>query len=79
MKRLITIEDGSRTIYRYVEDRAPQRSELPRPYVISDIMPETEQCDGKFYTSKREFRRVGVVCELFEGSAEGSHDVARLR
>jgi hypothetical protein len=35
------------------------RSDLPLPYVISDIMEPVEQVDGKFYTSKSEFRRVG--------------------
>ena len=37
----------------------PKRGELPLPYVISDMMEPTEQVDGKFYTSKAEFRRVG--------------------
>ena len=37
-----------------------QRSNnLPLPFVISDIMDPVEQVDGKFYTSKSEFRRVG--------------------
>jgi hypothetical protein len=37
----------------------PKRGDLPLPYVISDIMEPTEQVDGKFYTSKRQFRAVG--------------------
>ena len=39
---------------------------MPLPFVISDIMPPTEQVDGKFYTSKREFRAVGRSLGLIE-------------
>lgn len=46
------------------------RSEHPLPYVISDIMPATEQVDGKFYTSKREFRAVGRALGLTEVGTE---------
>jgi hypothetical protein len=42
------------------------RSDHPVPYVISDSMPPTEQVDGKFYTSKREFRAVGRSLGLIE-------------
>lgn len=42
------------------------RSHLSLPYVISDCMPETEQVDGKFYTSKRAFRAVGRSLGLTE-------------
>jgi hypothetical protein len=42
------------------------RSNLPRPYVISDIMEPTEQVDGKFYTSKRAFRATGRALGLTE-------------
>jgi hypothetical protein len=34
--------------------------------IISDIMPETEQVDGRFYTSKSEFRKVGKALGLIE-------------
>lgn len=44
----------------------PKVSDLPRPNVISDIMPPTEQVDGRFYTSKAEFRRVGRSLGLTE-------------
>jgi hypothetical protein len=48
------------TSWAWVTQREPpKRGELPLPYVISDIMEPTEQVDGKFYTSKAEFRRVG--------------------
>lgn len=46
--------------------RERARSNLPMPSVISDIMPPTEQVDGKFYTSKREFRKVGRSLGLTE-------------
>lgn len=42
------------------------RSNLPLPYVISDIMEPTEQVDGNFYTSKRQFRAVGRALGLTE-------------
>lgn len=42
------------------------RSALAYPHVISDIMPETEQVDGKFYTSKSAFRAVGRRLGLTE-------------
>ena len=42
------------------------RSSLPMPHVISDEMPPTEQVNGKFYTSKSAFRRVGRSLGLIE-------------
>lgn len=45
---------------------APARSDLPLPYVVSDIMEPTEQVDGKFYTSKRQYRAVGRSLGLTE-------------
>jgi hypothetical protein len=54
---LVEVEPGKWRVKR--EELRPARSDLPLPYVISDIMPETEQVDGKFYTSKSAFRRVG--------------------
>jgi hypothetical protein len=44
----------------------PARSDLPLPNVISDIMEPTEQVDGRFYTSKRQFRAVGRAHGLIE-------------
>jgi hypothetical protein len=53
--------------WRFVREQTqPARSDLPMPYVISDTMPPTEQVDGKFYTSKREFRAVGRAHGLIE-------------
>lgn len=53
--------------WRFVRQQTPvARSTLPMPYVISDTMPATEQVDGKFYTSKRQFRDVGKALGLIE-------------
>ena len=68
MVELIEVEPG-----RWRVKRTPQnfaRSEHPVPYVISDIMPPTEQVDGKFYTSKRAFRAVGRAHGLTEVGTE---------
>jgi hypothetical protein len=46
--------------------RAPARSRLPCPHVISDEMPPTEQVDGRFYTSKAAFRATGRALGLTE-------------
>jgi hypothetical protein len=48
----------------------PKRGDLPLPYVISDNMEPTEQVDGKFYTSKRQFRAVGRSLGLTEVGTE---------
>ena len=64
MVELIEVEPG-----RYRVKRTPTifaRSELPRPYVISDTMEPTEQVDGRFYTSKRAFRAIGRELGLTE-------------
>lgn len=58
---------------RFRVKRTPQnfaRSDHPQPYVISDIMPPTEQVDGKFYTSKSAFRAVGRANGLTEIGTE---------
>ena len=41
-------------------------SDLPCPQIISDIMPPTEQVDGRFYESKSAFRAVGRANGLIE-------------
>jgi hypothetical protein len=64
MIELIEVEPGKWRVAR--ESTPVARSKLPLPYVISDIMPETEQVDGKFYTSKRQFRAVGRALGLTE-------------
>jgi len=55
--KLVEIEPGRWRVSR--ETLPPARSRLPRPYVISDTMDATEQVDGRFYTSKSAFRKVG--------------------
>jgi len=64
MVKLIEIEPN-RWIVDKPRPRGP-RSDLPLPNVISDIIPPTEQVDGKFYTSKRAFRAVGRALGLTE-------------
>jgi hypothetical protein len=61
---LVEIEPGR---FRFLRPSLPPaRSDLPCPHIISDIMPETEQVDGRFYTSKRAFRAVGRALGLTE-------------
>jgi hypothetical protein len=62
--RLIEYEPGRWRVDR--REIPVARSDLPMPHVISDIMPPTEQVDGKFYTSKSEFRKVGRSLGLVE-------------
>ena len=64
MTRLVEVAPGRYRIERPA--RAPARSDLPRPYVISDSMEPTEQVDGRFYTSKSQFRAVGRALGLIE-------------
>ena len=61
---LIEIAPGRFVIERR---RGPvARSSLPMPNVISDEMPPVEQVDGRFYTSKRQYRAVGRAHGLIE-------------
>jgi hypothetical protein len=67
VRRWVEIEREGRTIGTFVSDSPPgPRSHLPLPYVISDTMDAVEQVDGKFYTSKSEFRAVGKALGLIE-------------
>jgi hypothetical protein len=61
---LVEIEPGKWRVKR--KQLQPPRSDLPLPYVISDIMDPVEQVDGKFYTSKRQYRAVGRALGLTE-------------
>jgi hypothetical protein len=62
--KLVEIEPGR---WRFVKPATPPaRSALPRPYVISDTMEPTEQVDGRFYTSKSQFRATGRALGLIE-------------
>jgi hypothetical protein len=71
MVELIEVEPGKWRVKR--PQLEPAMSTLPRPYVISDIMEPTEQVDGKFYTSKRQFRAVGRALGLTEVGNETFH------
>ncbi len=64
MVELVEVEPGKWRIKRAI--LRPPRSDLPCPQVISDIMPPVEQVDGKFYTSKRQYRAVGRAHGLIE-------------
>jgi len=70
---LIEIAPG---LFRVRKDAPePKRSDLPVPNVISDTMPETEQIDGQYYTSKAKFRAVGKA----NGLIEVGNDPARFK
>ena len=66
--RLIEYEPGRWRIDR--SEIPVARSTLPCPMVISDEMPATEQVDGNYYTSKRQFRAVGRALGLIEVGTE---------
>ena len=66
--RLIEIGPGRWRVDR--REVPVARSALPCPMVISDEMPPVEQVDGRFYTSKREFRAVGRALGLTEVGTE---------
>jgi hypothetical protein len=64
MVRLIEVAPGKWRVDR--RQHKPARSDLPLPYIISDIMDPVEQVDGRFYTSKRQYRAVGRAHGLIE-------------
>jgi hypothetical protein len=64
MVELVEVEPGKWRIKRAT--LRPPRSDLPMPMVISDTMEPVEQVDGKFYTSKRQYRAVGRAHGLVE-------------
>lgn len=68
MIKLVEVEPGRWRVDRPAHK--PARSDLPVPYVISDTMDPTEQVDGKFYTSKRQYRAVGKSLGLVEVGTE---------
>jgi hypothetical protein len=49
---------------------AVQRADLPCPMLISDTMEAAEHVDGRFYTSKSEFRKVTKANGLTEVGTE---------
>lgn len=64
MSELIEIEPGRWRIKKAATRSG--RSSLPCPHIISDIIDATEQVDGRFYTSKSQFRAVGRALGLIE-------------
>lgn len=62
---------NGRSVYR----REPAPASTGAPAVISDTMEPTEHIDGKFYTSKSQFRAVTKA----HGMIEVGNDPARLR
>jgi len=64
---MIELEEFAPGRWRVLKTRylAPV-SDLPKPMVISDTMDPVEQVDGKFYTSKRQYRAVGKAHGLIE-------------
>jgi hypothetical protein len=74
---LVEVEPGKWRV-KHANTHAYLRADLPMPYVISDIMPPTEQVDGRFYTSKSAFRKVGRQLGLTEvGTEKLTHKVVR--
>jgi hypothetical protein len=64
---MVTLIEVEPNRWRVKREQIPvARSSLPMPNVISDIMPPTEQVDGKFYESKAAFRAVGRALGLTE-------------
>jgi hypothetical protein len=64
MVELIEVEPGRFRVMKARQRLA--RSRLPCPHVISDTMDAVEQVDGRFYTSKSQFRAVGRALGLTE-------------
>ncbi len=64
------MQTGPTTWAFVTQTEPPKRGCLPLPYVISDIMDPVEQVDGRFYTSKSEYRRVGRSHGLIEIGTE---------
>jgi len=66
---MVELEEFAPGRWRVKKDRVNKnrRAEnMPLPFVISDTMDPLEQVDGKFYTSKREYRAVGRAHGLTE-------------
>ena len=64
---MVKLEQVAPNRWRVAKSKWPiSKSSLPCPAVISDIMPPTEQVDGKFYESKAAFRAVGRALGLTE-------------
>jgi hypothetical protein len=65
---LLEVEPGR---FRFVKPSiAPARSKLPCPNIISDAIAPLEHVDGRFYTSKSQFRAVTKAHGLIEVGTE---------
>lgn len=70
------IKVEGRQIYRRIDRDEPQRSSLPFPHVMSDVMePVQSMLDGKIYDSKSALRATYRAA----GVTEVGNDPARLR
>ena len=64
---MVKLEQVAPNRWRVAKSKWPiSKSSLLCPAVISDIMPPTEQVDGRFYESKSAFRAVGRSLGLIE-------------
>jgi hypothetical protein len=65
---MIELEEFEPGRFRVKKVRHEKRraENMPLPFVISDTMDPVEQVDGKFYTSKRQYRAVGRAHGLTE-------------
>lgn len=71
----VTLDNG-RQVFRRVDKHEPKRSDLPCPYIASDVMdPVQSMLDGKIYDSKARLRRTYKDA----GMIEVGNDPARLR
>jgi hypothetical protein len=67
----VELEEFAPNRWRVAKNNAPpRRSALPFPMVISDEMDACEQVNGKWYTSKSEFRKIGRSLGLVEVGTE---------
>ena len=78
MVELVEIAPGRWRVKREGYDLGRARSDLPLPYIITDVMDPLEQVDGKFYTSKAAFRAVGRAHGLTEVGNEKPKPKRRL-
>ena len=78
---MIELEEFEPGKWRVKKSRHEKRraENLPLPFVISDTMEPTEQVDGRFYTSKRQFRAVGRSLGLTEVGNETFHVKPKTR
>jgi hypothetical protein len=72
------VEPGRWRVKKHRVKEKLRAENMPLLFVISDTMPPTEQVDGRFYTSKSAFRKVGRQLGLTEvGTEKMTHKVVR--